>query len=702
MDEISPSRSWGTLICINRGGGRPCLFVAFDVVDPGKTSWAAKGTGFHAGFLEIGQQKADGGVTQEYPGRPGFVLMAEFARLGQFRVDEFVKRRRQVRAVAFQVEFEIEAQATDIPVGAVYETPLAVHSYELGMIEGWRAKIEIGRGVREKPQMRPHRPIEKYRIAMFGNKNVHPHTAQHRLHNRKLEPLLDQKIGRYDTDVLSGLGQCRSQDRLDLVYIRVRPRGDAAREGLADGSKRRPPRGLPLQIFAGRKRPVPREGGHDLAHHGAFHLEVNVLNRTGRRRFPGVLCADIHVAHETERAIHDQHFAVVAHVEKRHAPRDPGVKKTGRRDAGGFQSPQHFRPDIAAPHAVNQYAHLNAAPMRIHQRVHELPANGIHAEDVGGKDYAGSRLSHGGEHFGIGGLSAMQHGDIVIGCERGPGNTPADPGQRQDIGRALWFGDESAFFVQRAVNLFELQRTAGNPVDPKKIVEERPDEGRQLGDGNPTNSAAHVAFLQQHIRGHGAGADDKNACDTQEQELIWPRNLQEWESCGSNRPERHNKPRKGTKITLSRARREALRQIKALCAELHRFARGLEDGKMKDYPAIVSNISGNLKVLRADIGATMQGFSAMAQAALKPQSLDRKTKELIALAIGVATRCDGCIGFHAEALVKLGASREEVEETLSMAIYMGGGPALMYAADAISAYDQFRQLALAAPALAAG
>jgi AhpD family alkylhydroperoxidase len=123
---------------------------------------------------------------------------------------------------------------------------------------------------------------------------------------------------------------------------------------------------------------------------------------------------------------------------------------------------------------------------------------------------------------------------------------------------------------------------------------------------------------------------------------------------------------------------------------------------MKDYPAIVSNISGNLKVLRADIGATMQGFSAMAQAALKPQSLDRKTKELIALAIGVATRCDGCIGFHAEALVKLGASREEVEETLSMAIYMGGGPALMYAADAISAYDQFRQLALAAPALAAG
>lgn len=115
---------------------------------------------------------------------------------------------------------------------------------------------------------------------------------------------------------------------------------------------------------------------------------------------------------------------------------------------------------------------------------------------------------------------------------------------------------------------------------------------------------------------------------------------------------------------------------------------------MKDYPAIIRDIAGNVKVLRNDIAPTMQGFSAMAHAASKTQALDKKTKELIALAIGVVTRCDGCIGFHTEALVKLGASREEVEEALGMAIYMGGGPALMYAADAIGAYDQFQQLAL--------
>ena len=112
----------------------------------------------------------------------------------------------------------------------------------------------------------------------------------------------------------------------------------------------------------------------------------------------------------------------------------------------------------------------------------------------------------------------------------------------------------------------------------------------------------------------------------------------------------------------------------------------------KNYPEITKDISANLKFLRKDIADTMQGFSALAQAATREGALDKKTKELIALAIGVAARCDGCIGFHAEALVKLGASRAEIEETLGMAIYMGGGPSLMYAGDALAAYEQFLSL----------
>jgi len=117
----------------------------------------------------------------------------------------------------------------------------------------------------------------------------------------------------------------------------------------------------------------------------------------------------------------------------------------------------------------------------------------------------------------------------------------------------------------------------------------------------------------------------------------------------------------------------------------------------KLYSAICKDLSSNLKTLRKDIPDVMQGFSALARAASSEGALDKKTKELIALAIGVAVRCDGCIGFHTEALVRLGATRQEVEETLGMAIYMGGGPSLMYAADAIAAFEQFAEPSLVAP-----
>jgi AhpD family alkylhydroperoxidase len=113
----------------------------------------------------------------------------------------------------------------------------------------------------------------------------------------------------------------------------------------------------------------------------------------------------------------------------------------------------------------------------------------------------------------------------------------------------------------------------------------------------------------------------------------------------------------------------------------------------KNYSDVCKQISANLRKLRKDIPETMQAFSALAQAATRDGALDKKSKELIALALGVAARCEGCIGFHTEALVRLGATRQEVEETLGMAVYMGGGPSLMYAADAIAAFEQFEQQA---------
>jgi AhpD family alkylhydroperoxidase len=112
----------------------------------------------------------------------------------------------------------------------------------------------------------------------------------------------------------------------------------------------------------------------------------------------------------------------------------------------------------------------------------------------------------------------------------------------------------------------------------------------------------------------------------------------------------------------------------------------------KNYADVCKEISANLRKLRKDIPDTMQAFSALAAAATREGALDKKTKELIALALGVAARCEGCIGFHAEALVRLGATRQEVEEALGIAVYMGGGPSLMYAADAIGAFEQFLQM----------
>ncbi len=109
----------------------------------------------------------------------------------------------------------------------------------------------------------------------------------------------------------------------------------------------------------------------------------------------------------------------------------------------------------------------------------------------------------------------------------------------------------------------------------------------------------------------------------------------------------------------------------------------------KSYKEITTSLSKNLAELRKEIPEVAKGFSALATAALTDGALDKKTKELIALAIGVTAKCDGCIGFHAKALVELGATRKEVAETLGMCMYLGGGPVFMYAGDALAAFDEF-------------
>lgn len=111
----------------------------------------------------------------------------------------------------------------------------------------------------------------------------------------------------------------------------------------------------------------------------------------------------------------------------------------------------------------------------------------------------------------------------------------------------------------------------------------------------------------------------------------------------------------------------------------------------KDYKALIADISEYTGELKKAAPDAMTGFYALSKAATADGALDKKTKELIALSIGVTQRCDGCIGFHVKALKNLGTTREEIAEVMAMCVYMGGGPALMYAADALRAYDQFSE-----------
>jgi len=116
----------------------------------------------------------------------------------------------------------------------------------------------------------------------------------------------------------------------------------------------------------------------------------------------------------------------------------------------------------------------------------------------------------------------------------------------------------------------------------------------------------------------------------------------------------------------------------------------------QSFPDLIDDLDVAIGKLREAAPEPMRGFSMLAREALKPNALDVKTKELLALAIGVAVRCDGCIGFHAKAAIKAGASREEVLETLSMAIYMGAGPSMIYAAEALRAFDELSPAGAAA------
>ena len=111
----------------------------------------------------------------------------------------------------------------------------------------------------------------------------------------------------------------------------------------------------------------------------------------------------------------------------------------------------------------------------------------------------------------------------------------------------------------------------------------------------------------------------------------------------------------------------------------------------KSHRQSANEVSTGVVLLREALPEAMKGFAELATAATANKELDTKTKELMAVAIGVAIQCEGCIDIHIKLAHRHGASRQQLAETIALAIYMGGGPASVYGAKALRAYDELSE-----------
>lgn len=115
-----------------------------------------------------------------------------------------------------------------------------------------------------------------------------------------------------------------------------------------------------------------------------------------------------------------------------------------------------------------------------------------------------------------------------------------------------------------------------------------------------------------------------------------------------------------------------------------------------DFVSRRNELQKGFRALSDVIGPTMKGFGSLHRAAMEPGALDGATKELIALAVGITSHCEGCIAFHVHDALRAGATRPQVEEAIGVAVMMGGGPAAVFASDALTALAQFEDAGVTA------
>jgi AhpD family alkylhydroperoxidase len=109
---------------------------------------------------------------------------------------------------------------------------------------------------------------------------------------------------------------------------------------------------------------------------------------------------------------------------------------------------------------------------------------------------------------------------------------------------------------------------------------------------------------------------------------------------------------------------------------------------MLDWNAYLSQIKSGITAFGKLSPGTIQGYVGLSSAGHKANLLGAKTRELIALAVAVTLRCDGCITTHTDAALKAGATREEIAEALGVAISLNAGAALVYSLRTLDAVEQ--------------
>lgn len=117
----------------------------------------------------------------------------------------------------------------------------------------------------------------------------------------------------------------------------------------------------------------------------------------------------------------------------------------------------------------------------------------------------------------------------------------------------------------------------------------------------------------------------------------------------------------------------------------------------EDYPRYHEHLQALTVRLAKELRGPMSAFAQLNGAATAAGVLSTKTKQLIALGIAITVRCDGCIAYHVHDALRAGATKQEILETIGVAILMGGGPAVVYGCEALEALEQFEAAGLPPP-----